>query len=163
MHMRGEPADMQRDPQYDDVVAEVRAFLTDRGAACSAAGIARERLCVDPGFGFGKTTAHNLAAAARAAAIRRARAGRCSVGLSRKSLLAALTGRTVAERLAGSLALATIAALYGARIVRAHDVAVDGGCRCASAMRCAPTRSVAGWVESTLEPMASAAASEPIR
>ncbi|HXR18736.1 MAG TPA: dihydropteroate synthase [Steroidobacteraceae bacterium] len=142
MHMRGEPPDMQRGPQYRDVVAEVRAFLTDRAAACSAAGIARERLCVDPGFGFGKTTAHNLELLRRLPEFA-ALDWPLSVGLSRKALLATLTGRKVADRLAGSVALATIAALYGARIVRAHDVAstVDA-VRIGHALRA--TRSVQG-------------------
>ncbi len=122
MHMQGLPRTMQQDPRYRDVVGEVNDFLRERTAACIAAGIAPERLCVDPGFGFGKTVAHNLALLQGLAYI--AAAGfPVLAGLSRKSMLASLTGRAVEDRLAGSLALATIATLQGARIVRAHDVA----------------------------------------
>jgi dihydropteroate synthase len=122
MHMQGEPATMQRQPHYDHVVSEVRGYLDGRARACVAAGIARERLCLDPGFGFGKSTAHNLEL------LRHLRQfGELglpvAVGLSRKSFVNALTGRAQGERLAGSLALATIAVLHGARILRAHDVA----------------------------------------
>lgn len=122
MHMQGEPGTMQAEPRYADVCAEVRDFLLDRAAACEGAGIARERLVLDPGFGFGKTLAHNLALLADL----RTLAG-CGypvlVGLSRKSMVGAITGRTVRGRLAGGLALATLAAHAGARIVRSHDVA----------------------------------------
>jgi dihydropteroate synthase len=122
MHMQGQPADMQRDPRYGDVVVEVRDYLSQRSQACRDAGIAAERLCLDPGFGFGKTTAHNLTLLRGLPAF--AELGRpLCVGLSRKSLVAALTGRPLADRLAGSVALATVAVLQGARIVRAHDVA----------------------------------------
>ena len=121
MHMRGEPATMQIDPRYDDVVAEVRTFLGERVQSCIAAGIARERLCIDPGFGFGKLQAHNLQLLRGLSQFRRFGLP-LAVGLSRKSMVAALGGRA-AERLAGSLALATIAILHGAQIVRAHDVA----------------------------------------
>lgn len=122
MHMQGSPRTMQQAPHYDDVVGEVDAFLRERAAACVAAGIAPERLCVDPGFGFGKTVEHNLALLN---GLPRIAAGGLPVlaGLSRKSMLAPLTGRPVQERLAGSVALATIATLHGARIIRAHDVA----------------------------------------
>jgi dihydropteroate synthase len=135
MHMRGEPADMQREPRYGQVVAEVRAYLEERVQACMAAGIERERLCVDPGFGFGKTTAHNLELMRHLEDF--AALGRpLCVGLSRKSFVAALTGRTAGERLSGSLALATAAVLRGARIVRAHDVAATvDAVRVANAMR----------------------------
>ena len=121
MHMRGEPATMQIDPQYDDVVEDVKTFLAERVQTCVAAGIARERLCIDPGFGFGKRLAHNLQLL-RALAQFEGLGLPLAVGLSRKSMVAALGGRQP-ERLAGSLALATIAVLNGARIVRAHDVA----------------------------------------
>jgi dihydropteroate synthase len=122
MHMRGEPRTMQQAPAYGAVVPEVIGFLRERMEACVAAGIAPERLVVDPGFGFGKTLAHNLELLADLPAL--AVLGRpLLVGLSRKGLLGALTGRPVAERLAGSIALATIAVLRGASIVRAHDVA----------------------------------------
>lgn len=135
MHMRGEPADMQRDPQYRHVVAEVRSYLDDRARTCAAAGIERDRLCLDPGFGFGKSTVHNLELLAHLEEF--ADLGLpLSVGLSRKSLVAALTGRALTERLAGSLALATIAVLHGARIVRAHDVAASvDAVRVANALR----------------------------
>jgi dihydropteroate synthase len=124
MHMLGEPPDMQRAPHYEDVVAEVSAFLQERVRACSAAGIERERLALDPGFGFGKSTAHNLQLLQRLDEL--ARLGLpLVVGLSRKSLLAALTGRGQEERLAGSIALAALAVARGARIVRAHDVAAS--------------------------------------
>ena len=135
MHMQGEPLDMQRAPHYRDVLVEVRGFLEERLQACSAAGIERERLCVDPGFGFGKTTAHNLELLQRFEEFESL--GRpLAVGLSRKSMLSALTGRALEERLAGSLALLTVAVLRGARIVRAHDVAASrDAVRVASALR----------------------------
>jgi dihydropteroate synthase len=122
MHMQGEPGTMQQSPEYRDVVADVRTFLAGRVAACEALGIARGRLCLDPGFGFGKNTQHNLALLLGLPSL--ARLGLpLLVGLSRKSLLHALTGRPVGGRLAGSVALATFAAWRGARIIRAHDVA----------------------------------------
>jgi dihydropteroate synthase len=121
MHMQGEPATMQIAPRYDDVVGEVQAFLAERVQSCIAAGIARERLCIDPGFGFGKLQAHNLQLLRGLSQFRRFGLP-LAVGLSRKSMVAAL-GARAEERLAGSLALATIAMLHGARIVRAHDVA----------------------------------------
>jgi dihydropteroate synthase len=122
VHLRGEPADMQRSPHYLHLIEEVREFLAARVCACEAVGIARERLCIDPGFGFGKSVAHNRELLARLAQFE-VLGLPIAVGLSRKSLIGALTGRPVTERLAGSLALATIAVLHGARIVRAHDVA----------------------------------------
>jgi dihydropteroate synthase len=122
MHMQGEPGTMQAAPRYGDAVAEVRAFLRDRAAACMAAGIARERLAVDPGFGFGKTLEHNLALLAGLPALA-ADGLPVLAGLSRKRMIGALTGRAEGERLAGSLAAAVVAAIKGARIIRAHDVA----------------------------------------
>jgi dihydropteroate synthase len=122
MHMQGAPATMQRAPCYDDVVSEVRAFLTARVRACRDAGIGAERLLVDPGFGFGKSGAHNLTLLRRLGELA-ADGPPVLVGLSRKSLLGTLTGRQPADRLAGSVALAVIAALNGARVIRAHDVA----------------------------------------
>lgn len=121
MHMQGEPRTMQQAPHYEDVVAEVDAFLSARGQACLAAGIPPERICLDPGFGFGKTLDHNLELLA---GLSRITAGPYPVlvGLSRKSMLGMLLGRAVDERLAGSLALATASVLAGAKIVRAHDV-----------------------------------------
>ncbi len=122
MHMRGTPRTMQQDPRYDDVVAEVGAFLRERAEACIVAGVARERLCLDPGFGFGKTIAHNLQLLNGLAQLA-AMDFPLLAGLSRKSMLGPLTGRAVHERLAGSVALATLATFNGARIIRAHDVA----------------------------------------
>lgn len=122
MHMQGEPRTMQVAPSYADVVAEVRAFLAARVASSLAAGLGAERLAVDPGFGFGKTLEHNLTLLRRLGELA-ADGVPVLVGLSRKSMLGTLTGRTSAERVYGSVALAVIAALAGARIVRAHDVA----------------------------------------
>jgi dihydropteroate synthase len=122
MHMKGEPKTMQADPVYADVVAEVRDFLAARVAVCAAAGIARERIVVDPGIGFGKTLAHNLALTRQLDAL----AGigvPVLAGWSRKSSLGRITGRAAEERLAASLAAALIAVQRGARIVRVHDVA----------------------------------------
>ncbi len=122
MHMQGEPDTMQRRPEYSDVVAEVRDFLQGRVAICEAAGIDRDRIAIDPGFGFGKSVAHNLALVRQMADF--ASLGLpVLIGMSRKSTIAALTGRKDADRLAGSLALAVAAAQRGAHIIRAHDVA----------------------------------------
>ena len=121
MHMKGEPATMQQEPHYDDVVAEVKGFLQQRLRACEAGGIARERLVVDPGFGFGKTAAHNLTLLARLAEFRHLGAPLLA-GLSRKSTIGKVTGRPAAERLPGSLAMALLALQSGATILRVHDV-----------------------------------------
>ena len=122
MHMKGEPRTMQAAPGYDDVVSEVSAFLAERVAACRAAGIESARLTVDPGFGFGKRIVDNLALLKNLGQLRELGVP-LAVGLSRKSMLAKITGRDVDDRIAGSIALAAIAVLNGARIVRAHDVA----------------------------------------
>ncbi len=122
MHMQGVPATMQNAPAYGDVVGEVRDWLVARIGACRAAGIAADSIAVDPGFGFGKTTGHNLALLAQLESFTGLGAP-LLVGLSRKSLAGALTGRPVNARLAGSVALAALAAERGALIVRAHDVA----------------------------------------
>jgi dihydropteroate synthase len=122
MHMRGEPRTMQESPHYDDVVDEVAAFLARRISACCDAGIDVARLVVDPGFGFGKRLPHNLALLKHLGGLQKLGVP-LAVGLSRKSMLAKLTGRAVDDRTAGSVALAAIAVLNGARIVRAHDVA----------------------------------------
>ena len=121
MHMKGEPATMQREPHYDDVVREVRAFLHERLQACRAAGIGDERLVIDPGFGFGKTVEHNLTLLAHLEEFRDLGAPLLA-GLSRKSTLGKLTGRPVDERLAGSLTMALLALQGGATILRVHDV-----------------------------------------
>jgi dihydropteroate synthase len=122
MHMRGEPLTMQRNAVYeDDVVAVVTAFLAERAQACERAGIARGRIAVDPGFGFGKTLEHNLELLRRLPEI--AALGYPVVaGLSRKSTIGALTGRQVEDRGAGSLAAALAAVARGASLVRVHDV-----------------------------------------
>ena len=121
MHMKGEPATMQREPHYDDVVREVKDFLSARVRAAEDAGIVRERLVVDPGFGFGKTVEHNLTLLAHLEAFQDLGAPLLA-GLSRKSTLGKLPGRPVAERLAGSLAMALLALQGGATILRVHDV-----------------------------------------
>jgi dihydropteroate synthase len=121
MHMQGEPRSMQLAPHYDDVIAEVRDFLARRAAACEAAGIARERIFLDPGFGFGKTVAHNLQLLRQLGVI--AALGYPIVaGLSRKSTLGVLTGRSADDRQAASVAAALAAVERGASIVRVHDV-----------------------------------------
>ena len=122
MHMQGEPRTMQDSPRYENVVEEVSAFLAARMRACRDAGVDAARLAIDPGFGFGKLAAHNLALLRHLTSLD-ALGAPIVVGLSRKSMLAKLTGRKVEDRLAGSVALAAIAVLNGARIVRAHDVA----------------------------------------
>ena len=120
MHMKGEPATMQQAPHYDDVVGEVKAFLQERVAQAQAAGIARERLVVDPGFGFGKTATHNLI---ELKGLRTLDFGvPLLAGLSRKSTIGRITGRPAEERLAGSLAMALLALQGGAKILRVHDV-----------------------------------------
>ncbi len=121
MHMQGEPRSMQQAPRYADVLGEVRGFLRERVALASAAGIDRSRIVVDPGFGFGKLLEHNLALL-RGLAVIAADGLPVLAGLSRKRMVAELTGEPGADRLAGSIALAVLAAQNGARIVRAHDV-----------------------------------------
>ena len=122
MHMQGTPASMQSAPRYGDVVDEVLTFLRQRVAACEQAGIARDRLLLDPGFGFGKSVAHNLQLLAGLARLGEDRLP-LLVGLSRKSLIGYLTGREVHERMPASIALALLAAQRGASILRVHDVA----------------------------------------
>jgi len=123
MHMLGDPRSMQADPRYDDVVGEVHRFLADRLFACELAGLDRKQILVDPGFGFGKTLEHNVALLAALGRFCDLGAG-LYVGLSRKSMLGALTGRKLpAERVAGSVAAAVLAAERGARMIRVHDVA----------------------------------------
>jgi dihydropteroate synthase len=122
MHMRGEPRTMQLDPRYDDVVAEIRDYLAERVAVCRAAGICRERMLLDPGFGFGKRLEHNLALLRRLEEVRVDDLPLLA-GLSRKSMIGLITGRAVDERLGGSVAAALLAAQRGADILRVHDVA----------------------------------------
>ncbi len=122
MHMQGEPRTMQHAPHYEDVVREVRAFLGERVTACRAAGIPDERIVLDPGFGFGKTLEHNLTLLRHLHRVR-AEGRPVLAGLSRKSMIGALTGKAAGERLHGSVAAALIAAQNGAEILRVHDVA----------------------------------------
>ncbi len=121
MHMRGEPRSMQEDPQYDDVVAEVAAFLAERVDACVAAGLDQDLIIVDPGFGFGKTHAHNVELLANLRQLR-VRDRPLLAGISRKSTLGVLTGREIDERMPASVAAAVVAVMNGADIIRAHDV-----------------------------------------
>jgi dihydropteroate synthase len=122
MHMQGQPGTMQDRPNYTSVVAEVRGFLATRIQSCVDAGIDRERIVVDPGFGFGKTHRHNVELLANLRQLQEL--GRpVMVGLSRKSMLGELTGRATGERLPASIAAAVIALMSGAAIVRVHDVA----------------------------------------
>ena len=144
MHMQGEPRTMQADPRYGDVVAEVRDFLRERAAACRAAGIANERLLIDPGIGFGKSLQHNLALLA---AVPRLCASGVAVliGVSRKSMFKSLLARAPEQRLAGALATTSAAILAGATIVRTHDVAETADAvRVAGALRAAGYRCTVG-------------------
>jgi dihydropteroate synthase len=122
MHMQGVPRTMQVAPRYEDVVAEVRVFLRERLAVLATAGIAAERVALDPGFGFGKTVEHNFTLLRE---LQRFASLGCPVvaGLSRKSMLGAVTGRAVDDRVTASVVGAVLAAERGARIVRVHDVA----------------------------------------
>jgi len=121
MHMQGDPENMQFEPHYRDVMSEVMTFLRMRIATVQAAGIARERIVIDPGFGFGKTLAHNIALLCGLDAF--ASLGvPVLAGLSHKSMLGAITGQPVEQRLAASVAAALLAVQHGAKIVRVHDV-----------------------------------------
>ncbi|MCH7347584.1 dihydropteroate synthase [Aeromonas sp. MR7] len=121
MHMQGQPRTMQAEPHYDDLLGEVRAFFDERIAACLAAGIGRQQLLLDPGYGFGKTLAHNYQLLAWQEKLLDYQLP-LLVGMSRKSMIGNLLGRSVDERLAGSLACALIGMQRGARIIRVHDV-----------------------------------------
>ena len=121
MHMLGDPRTMQNSPEYDDVVADVAAFLEERIAECVAAGLHKDLIIVDPGFGFGKTHRHNVELLANLQQLR-VRNRPILVGVSRKSTLGELTQREVDERLPASVAAAVVAVMKGADIVRAHDV-----------------------------------------
>lgn len=121
MHMQGEPRSMQIDPCYQDVVSEVAGFLAKGLAEARHRGIAQNRLLIDPGFGFGKTLAHNVALFRALPDF--SRMARVLVGVSRKSMLGAITGKPVAERMPASIAAAMLAARSGAAVLRVHDVA----------------------------------------
>ena len=127
MHMQGDPLTMQRSPSYVDVVKEVKAYLQERVQRCRAAGVSADRILIDPGFCFGKTLEHNLELLRRLMELSPCEPGSQGlpvlVGLSRKSIVGTLTGRAMADRVYGSVALAVVAALNGALVVRAHDVA----------------------------------------
>ncbi len=123
MHMQGDPQTMQQEPRYEDVVAEVSAFLQERIDAVQSAGIASNRLCIDPGFGFGKTLAHNLALLASLGNMQAQLQIPLLAGLSRKSMIGQITGKPLEQRMPGSVAAALLAAMQGARILRVHDVA----------------------------------------
>jgi len=123
MHMQNAPATMQISPHYRDVTSEVTLFLRERVVEMERAGIDRRRLCVDPGFGFGKTLEHNLALLGNIGKIANDVDAPVLAGLSRKSMIGAITGRPVDQRLAGSIAGALVAAANGATIIRVHDVA----------------------------------------
>jgi dihydropteroate synthase len=123
MHMQNTPQNMQEQPMYQDVVAEVTAFLRARAMQMKHAGVAAERICIDPGFGFGKTLAHNIALLKNIERMQRELDLPLLAGVSRKSMIGALVDKPVDQRLAGSLAGALAAVMHGARIVRVHDVA----------------------------------------
>lgn len=138
MHLQGEPATMQQEPHYADVVAEIHAFLIGRICACANAGIPRNLILVDPGFGFGKTLEHNLTLLRYLHRFTDLAAG-ILVGVSRKSMIGALLGGApIGERLNGSLAAAVIAVLQGAQIIRTHDVRATAQALCV----CAAVQSV---------------------
>ena len=122
MHMQGQPATMQQAPRYGDAVAEVEDYLLERASAAQAAGIAAERIVLDPGFGFGKTLDHNLALFRELPRLV-SKGYPILAGVSRKSMLGTITGRPVEQRLHASVAAALLAAERGARILRVHDVA----------------------------------------
>lgn len=122
MHMKGVPRTMQDNPVYEDVVKEVAAFLDERVEVLSVAGISRDRICIDPGFGFGKSTQHNVELFRGTSALV-ARGLPVLIGVSRKSMLGQITGRPVAERMLASVVAATFAAAQGASVLRVHDVA----------------------------------------
>jgi dihydropteroate synthase len=149
MHMQGEPATMQDAPSYEDVVAEVHSFLAQRLFACEMSGIPKKRLLVDPGFGFGKTLAHNLRLLRQLG--RFAELGVPVLGgLSRKGMIGALTGRDAGARVHGSVAAALLAVQGGARIVRVHDVA-------------ATVDALAVWQAVSAEPAAAGKPASPPR
>jgi dihydropteroate synthase len=123
MHMASAPLTMQINPEYRDVLAEVSAFLRERVSSLEEAGVKRDRICIDPGFGFGKTLEHNLALLSNIDRLVRELDIPLLAGVSRKSMIGALTGKPVERRMAGSIAAMLAAVVHGARIVRVHDVA----------------------------------------
>lgn len=123
MHMQNSPENMQLDPRYDDVVGEVTTFLQQAVERLAMAGVERSRICVDPGFGFGKKLEHNLLLMKNLRAMKESLHLPVLVGLSRKSMIGQITGKPVAERMAGSVAAGMVAADRGADIIRVHDVA----------------------------------------
>ncbi len=123
MHMQGQPQSMQQSPHYDDVLSEVREFLSAQVTEAEAAGITRDRICIDPGYGFGKTVQHNLKLLAWQNELQNDLGLPLLAGLSRKSTIGHLTGKPVEQRMAGSVGAALVAAERGARIIRVHDVA----------------------------------------
>lgn len=123
MHMQSNPLHMQIRPEYDDVTHEVTQFLNGRISAMDEAGIDRNRICVDPGFGFGKTLDHNIALLRNIGKMSEEIGVPILAGISRKSMIGAITGRSVEQRLAGSIAAALAAATHGAAMIRVHDVA----------------------------------------
>jgi dihydropteroate synthase len=138
MHMLGEPRTMQREPRYDDVVSDVKAFLSERMAAAVAAGVPEERIQLDPGIGFGKTLEHNLELLRRLDEL--TELGRpLVIGTSRKSFIGRITGRDVTERVYGTVATCVLALERGARVFRVHDVAAV-----ADALKIT-SATVAGW------------------
>jgi dihydropteroate synthase len=122
MHMQGSPENMQDNPLYQDVIAEISAYLADRVKACEDAGISRDRIMLDPGFGFGKTLEHNLDLLSRLALLLQLELP-LLIGVSRKRMIGMITGRREKDRMIGGIAAAVIGVMNGARIVRTHDVA----------------------------------------
>jgi dihydropteroate synthase len=123
MHMQGDPQTMQQQPSYGDVVQEVVAFLQERVVALRAAGVQHDRICIDPGFGFGKSVEHNYDLLRNTRRMIDALGLTLLAGMSRKSMIGAITGKPLDQRLAGSLGAALAAAAQGAMIIRVHDVA----------------------------------------
>ncbi len=123
MHMQGDPRTMQANPTYDDVVDDVRSFLAERLEAAIAAGVAEERVWLDPGIGFGKDLGHNLELLRRLGELRRSLGRPLVIGASRKSFIGKIDGSDVGERLGGTIAASVLAAAEGADVLRVHDVA----------------------------------------
>jgi dihydropteroate synthase len=144
MHMQGDPSTMQASPTYNTVCTDVREFLAERLAACQKAGLALDRLAIDPGIGFGKSVAHNLELLVGLSEFRALQVP-ILVGVSRKSLIGVVTGRPVDQRLPGGVAFTTAAVLSGASIIRTHDVAATvDAVKVAVALRTAGLRARSG-------------------